>query len=367
MHDITIRYISVSLVLTFMMFVRGDDEFEKEKRRRICTVAILVILGTLLEYMGDCLQGKEGEAIHTLYTWTKALEFSLAPILTVLLVRIMDERCKQLKIAYGLLMINAIMACSSVFTKSIFFIDEQNIYHRADWYGIYVFAYMLSITFFVIKSKKFSDEHLGKDLSKLISIALFLVSSLMIQMFERNLKTDWLSISISLVFWFLYYRGLHEQKDKKLNMFNKKSYDEQIQKIKYETAVFIIDINDFKKINDMFGHQQGDLYIEEVAHLICKVFESDGYCFRIGGDEFSVILKNDVLRKYDEYENPDIILDQYTRELEYRVKKAQETDSNFPTLAVGYGIKDSNTTLLEAAKVADKLMYEVKENMHKGR
>lgn len=57
-------------------------------------------------------------------------------------------------------------------------------------------------------------------------------------------------------------------------------------------AVVLFDLNDLKLTNDMLGHSVGDQYLIDSANLISSVFGSFGKCYRIGGDEFCVIIRN---------------------------------------------------------------------------
>ena len=57
-------------------------------------------------------------------------------------------------------------------------------------------------------------------------------------------------------------------------------------------ALFMIDIDNFKNINDKFGHQTGDEVITEVAAAIKNTFRDSDIVGRIGGDEFMVLMKN---------------------------------------------------------------------------
>ena len=61
-------------------------------------------------------------------------------------------------------------------------------------------------------------------------------------------------------------------------------------------AIVMIDVNNLKNINDSFGHDKGDDYLKGVCKTICAVFKHSPV-FRVGGDEFVVILQN------DDYEN----------------------------------------------------------------
>ena len=53
-------------------------------------------------------------------------------------------------------------------------------------------------------------------------------------------------------------------------------------------SITILDMNDLKKVNDLYGHQEGDRRIREACKIICEIFKHSPV-FRIGGDEFAVI------------------------------------------------------------------------------
>jgi len=57
-------------------------------------------------------------------------------------------------------------------------------------------------------------------------------------------------------------------------------------------ALFVIDIDDFKRVNDTLGHQRGDAAIEQIAAAIRATFRATDVVGRVGGDEFMVLLKN---------------------------------------------------------------------------
>lgn len=79
---------------------------------------------------------------------------------------------------------------------------------------------------------------------------------------------------------------------------NKKAFREEVEAFlenagEQETAAFyVIDIDDFKEINDTFGHTVGDMVISDIAHLIREQFRSDDLVGRVGGDEFAVLMKH---------------------------------------------------------------------------
>lgn len=70
---------------------------------------------------------------------------------------------------------------------------------------------------------------------------------------------------------------------------NRRHFLSQAEKLKGEYVIAIADIDFFKKVNDTYGHDIGDLAIQTVAHLIKQSFE-DGFTARFGGEEFVICL-----------------------------------------------------------------------------
>ena len=105
----------------------------------------------------------------------------------------------------------------------------------------------------------------------------------------------------------LYHRQQLENMNKRLRdiynrdqltgLYNRIAYNEHMEPefVKHHqegivSTIVFIDIDDFKHINDTYGHKYGDEVIKKVAHLIQRSCGAESYCFRYGGDEFVMFL-----------------------------------------------------------------------------
>ena len=146
---------------------------------------------------------------------------------------------------------------------------------------------------------------------------------------------------------------------------NKTAYDAEIRRLERliqngdtKIGLAMIDLNYLKKINDTYGHDKGSLAIRRLARLICVTF-SHSAVFRIGGDEFAVILRG------SDYDHFDSLLASFNKEL----AEMQADDTLMPwekvSAAVGVAFYDPavDDSLDSLLMRADKEMYERKKAM----
>ncbi|MTI55357.1 sensor domain-containing diguanylate cyclase [Geosporobacter ferrireducens] len=66
---------------------------------------------------------------------------------------------------------------------------------------------------------------------------------------------------------------------------------ERVKRKKQQMSIFFIDLDGFKKINDTYGHDVGDVVLKDVAERLRAIFRENDILCRIGGDEFMVLLE----------------------------------------------------------------------------
>ena len=76
-------------------------------------------------------------------------------------------------------------------------------------------------------------------------------------------------------------------------LLNRGSFDMlRKQMVDRPIALLIVDVDKFKEVNDTFGHDMGDQVLRRVGWVLGHAFRAGDYAFRIGGDEFAVIMSD---------------------------------------------------------------------------
>ena len=124
-----------------------------------------------------------------------------------------------------------------------------------------------------------------------------IITGFALKTFFSYANFDWLCISASFFVIEIYYVNVSLKLDPLTHLLNRQVYSTIIEEIKLSTLIIMIDANGLKHVNDKFGHECGDKTLQSIAKCIHKVYAEYGWCFRIGGDEFVVILKPEAFKK----------------------------------------------------------------------
>ncbi|MCR5748100.1 MAG: GGDEF domain-containing protein [Lachnospiraceae bacterium] len=127
-------------------------------------------------------------------------------------------------------------------------------------------------------------------------------------------------------------------------------------------ALAMIDLNNLKKINDQYGHERGNDYILGACHEICIIFDHSPV-FRIGGDEFIVLIEN------IDYMNKERLISELKTAFE--ILSADETREPWErySAAIGMAVYDAtkDNSMNDVFKRADEMMYKNKTEIKAGR
>lgn len=81
-------------------------------------------------------------------------------------------------------------------------------------------------------------------------------------------------------------------------------------------AMFLMDVDNFKSVNDTMGHMVGDETLKQLAQVLKNSFEKEDVVFRLGGDEFAAFVRN--------MENPDEKIAQIMCRMKHELEAARE-------------------------------------------
>jgi len=154
-------------------------------------------------------------------------------------------------------------------------------------------------------------------------------------------------------------------KDGLTGIFNRKAFDMYIKKIverntvtKAPFSILLLDIDDFKKINDNFGHQTGDRVLVAMAQKCRGFIRSDDFLARYGGEEFVVVLPGASLR--NAVKKGKLICKEIAK-ARYALEESKENTIISITVSIGASVHKKGDTVETIIERADKALYVAKQ------
>ena len=150
----------------------------------------------------------------------------------------------------------------------------------------------------------------------------------------------------------------YSEKDPLTNLYNRRTIERKFEEIikscnkaKRNLAVMMIDLDDFKEINDALGHQKGDQLLKDIASLLQKVVGKENIVIRWGGDEF-VILLHDMNGKSDA---------SYVKEIQDEGIAIMPTNETSEVMSIGVAnYPEDGISIEQLTHKADQVMYSSK-------
>lgn len=271
------------------------------------------------------------------------------------------ERIKKKSriLAIPLIIATILIIINLLGTGIIFDISKENVYTRGPMnfiLYIFVFVYYIESIYTVHKAKYDSI------LVEFFPIYYFIIPCMigtMIQGFFFGVSTIWLCVAIAFILVYIENQISVSFIDDLSGLYNRKYMNHYLNKLQSDknrhVYGFLLDINEFKAINDTYGHLTGDRALIKFGKILQHSIDKDSVAIRMGGDEFVIFAK----LKSDE---EALAL---KKQIKYNVRQFNIKSKEPFHLSFSIGIAKFNGKNTDAFLSAmDDSMYEAK-NMHR--
>jgi diguanylate cyclase (GGDEF)-like protein len=343
----------VALLFLYGLLHSSNMLNNNRKKPFSCGIALTILI--ILSEAGTLLAGGS-TALRGLNIFCNVLGFALTPMIPIALTAISDSRIFQTS-RFLLLptCINAVAAVFSPLFGWIFYVDGNDRYKRGDFFFIFVAVYLVNLVFLLIGTLRAGRIHHYPIQGKMAALSLFAVAGTSIQLAAPSVYSSWHCVTLSLLLYFLLLSEFDSSFDTLTGLYNRAAFEKATKQMTSRKAfsVIVLDVNNFKSINDTYGHDYGDTVLKAVAEIFRKSLDNHYMCYRIGGDEFYMIGRETSREKIE------CQLGRMTDAL----AKERENDGRLPTVAYGYGIFRGGAALdfQKVLKQADERMYASKK------
>lgn len=236
-------------------------------------------------------------------------------------------------------------------------ITAGNVYERGPVSYLYYLVILYYCMTCVVVTKRYEKENGDKTFFNVNMFLMPVLTGAFLQFLFYGLSLAWLAAAIGVAGLFMMQQNEMSYVDGLLEIYNR-------QYLSHITSAWIgrgivfsgamLDIDRFKRINDNYGHSEGDAALKIVADTLKQARRDNEWIFRFAGDEFIVLKKEADPRS----------LEAYLREVQRRLDERDPHDKPYH-LTISYGFGTIRNGEIDAfMKEMDSHMYQMKEQHH---
>ncbi len=362
-----------SILFLLVLFYHSDKQ--EERRSLQYKLYMLILKVTMILLAVDTLSRFDGNPdsyysiLNQVGNFSAFLFSPLIPSLWLMFVynQIFQDEEKTLRLIRPLSIASILNALILILTFNFggyYSIDAANVYHRGPFYMISV---MISVTLLLISlvmilqnRKKVLCVHFGA----LLAFTLIPFLSICFQYLFYGSSLILNSVVVGLLFVSLNIQNHGLNTDYLTGIYNRKKLDSYLNdKIRTckegrSFSAIMIDIDEFKSINDTFGHDMGDAALQATARLLNSCIRNVDFIARFGGDEFFIVLD------LSNEAQLQVVVDR----IESALQKFNRSDRQPYSihLSMGYATYGpiAKCSAAEFLKIVDEKLFEEKQRKH---
>lgn len=358
------------LALIILNIKRRSDREDHSYKLYLGMVAANAMM-IAIDIAVDALNGREGELFRSLHIAVETAEYSLIPLVGMIWTLYVERRIdrygkiskKQLAFTAIPFVVNLAIVITSIGKGFIFSVDETNVYRRGEFFWISVAIPYIYLIYSFIRIVKNKESIRRSDYRSLLLFPVLPFIGGIFQSLIYGLTLIWTNTAFSMLIVFVNVQNEQLNRDHLTGLYNRRQLDRYLTRyIKGDESERIlggvmIDVNDFKNINDKYGHVEGDRALEYIGDILIRSFRREDFVARYAGDEFMV------LSKVQDYKDLDRMVNRLRDDID-KFNKSEDLPYNI-SVSLGYDIVDRSLyrTSEEFVKHVDALMYREKKLM----
>ena len=329
------------------ILIRNNETLNKQQRQRFIMSFLLIMVISVLE-MTTVIVYDGPASLRWINILANYLGFGLTPAVSIFLATALDKN-QSTKYAFLLEALYLLFLAITFPQKLVFYVDYNNQYMRGNFFIIYLICYFVSILYLLVITLRVARAYQSKSKNSVYFIVVFLLIGTIVQVIFPQIHVTWLCVTLLAMLFFTYCNGMWQQLDQLTGLLNQNSYLNKTASLSQNGTLLVFDVDNFKQINDTYGHLNGDKCLETIAACIKKAYFKDGFCYRIGGDEFCVLLNKDA--------DEEVCCKNFEAELQNK----RETLDFLPYVSIGSASFVVGDNIMSVKEAADQMLYQSKK------
>jgi diguanylate cyclase (GGDEF)-like protein len=357
------------LMMGFLLLCRRKNRGITRNKDRIYDGMILItMVGAVWETVSFLVDGQDIFAGRILNYLSNTINYASTVTIGLLwclyvelhVYKDREEISKNIKLTIIPWAVEIIALIINLFgTGLMFSVSEDNVYSREDGIIIGYITLVLYIAYSVYLVYSSKTQKLRLYFFPILNFVIPCFIGTVLQLFFYGISTSFVSVSIALIFVQMQLYAENAYMDELSGLLNRRYLNGVLsKKEKTEDSLhgIMMDVNDFKEINDTFGHNAGDRAVRWMGELLIKSVPKSAIVIRYSGDEFVALLPD------IEEDGVRSVMDKINSNLDTFNKEGKEPFAL--TVSMGYAKFELDDNQETFQRKMDDAMYEEKSLYH---
>lgn len=355
-----------ALLVIYMFLLRvRTSETDKYRAKLYDAMLVITLTAQITETLSFLLDGHMFFGCRFLLYLTNTICASATVLVGYIWCLFVDYRIfqslkrlkkKRIQLGIPVLLVEVLVLLNLFIPGWMFRFSSHNVYTRGTFslliYILLMGCFLESIYTVHIFEKKFGSV-------KFFPVVYYMFPCIIgatIQAIFYGIATGWLSVSLAFMLVHMQLQSFNTFIDEMSGLYNRKYLNYYLHKMEEtENAKYfgiMLDVNDFKSINDTYGHLMGDQAIKEIGHILTHAIPSNAIAMRMAGDEFMVFVETGLQEEAEKCQ----------ARIEKRVQHFNDTTDLPFYLSFSYGVaKYDGQELRDFLAEMDEKMYNEKK------
>lgn len=278
---------------------------ERTQRRLFFSTLALAMAGTLLAFIYLLLAGSRWPgstriilAVLFVEQFLQVKLFNRGLTLLAHVLKLSPRHIRQIKRGeYALSGLYALMLIVNIFHPFLYGLSVFHFFSRGPWYLLRTVFLLVGAVVFSVYVVRDRRQKMGA-LARYVSILMLLLAVNIISFFTSHILI-WLCVGLMLLSAYLAYLRHESESDVLTGASNRRALDRLLHWLlsgrrQGQYAIMMIDLNDFKRLNDRYGHLEGDKTLRAFVQAIRRAGTPQDMVLRVGGDEFLLVRRGKI-------------------------------------------------------------------------
>lgn len=368
---IAVNFTAVTLLIILLISRHMTKRNRRAADKLFTAIIIIGIAGPVLETFSFIIDGKGGAFLRVINIIDNSLLYACTATVAVAWVwyvylnlyrdtKKIKKKFMPMVVIWGALLVTLFI---NPFTGFLFKVDENNVYTRQPvgyiFYAFLISSYIISLIMYY----KFRHKHGETQFFPIWMFLTPLFIACIVQMIFYGLSAAWVGCAVGLIGIYMNIQSKLSLVDSLTGLYNRAYIEHKLivarGNQKYAYGGIMLDMDEFKQINDTYGHSAGDNALIDVAKILNAASNRSTLAFRFAGDEFIVLVRSDT-GNADE-------LEEKTKKIKERIiKEAEKFNENSKSpykiaFSMGHALYDTSVTDDVFFHNMDMEMYKDKE------